>query len=81
MFSTNFKQLPLPYRLLQIYVGTKQTVLCSSVVDRQIFDAHSDPDPNFLYIADPDPDWHQNHADPHAKSENFVYIRSSASPH
>jgi hypothetical protein len=25
-----------------------------------------DPDPNFHVDADPNPDWHQNDADPHA---------------
>ncbi len=42
----------------------KNEPLRSSVVDRQRFDA--DPDPNFLVEADPvpDPDLHQNDADP-----------------
>ncbi len=41
----------------------------SSVVDRHLFDA--DPDPNFHFDAELDPDldpeWHQNNADPHAE--------------
>jgi hypothetical protein len=44
----------------------KNGLLRSSVVDRQLFD--SDPDPNFLVEADPvpDPDLHQNDANPRA---------------
>jgi hypothetical protein len=34
-------------------------------VDRHCFDADQDSDPNFHVYADPDPDWHQNDADPH----------------
>ncbi len=35
-------------------------------LNRHPFDADPDLDPNFHVEADPDPDWHQNEADPHA---------------
>ncbi len=36
------------------------------VVNRHRFDADPDLDPNLYVNADPDPNWHQNEADPHA---------------
>jgi hypothetical protein len=42
----------------------------SSVVDRHRFDA--DPDPNFMLMADPDPEWYHNDADLHT---DFTHIR------
>jgi hypothetical protein len=50
------------------------------VVDRHRFDA--DPDPNFLADADPDldpdQDWHQNDADPHANpTPCFTHVEKS----
>jgi hypothetical protein len=42
-------------------------VVLWGVVDQHRFDADPDPGPNFHVDADsgPDPDWHQNDADPH----------------
>jgi hypothetical protein len=39
-------------------------ILPIHVVDRHRFDAA--PDPTFHFDSDPDLDWHQNNADPHA---------------
>jgi hypothetical protein len=62
-------------------------------VDLYCFDSDSDTDPNFHFDAGPDPDCHQNDADPYAdpkpsftrirkykiERENFSFIHSNAS--
>jgi hypothetical protein len=47
---------------------SNQPTVISSVLVRHRFDADSDRDPTLYFDADPnpDPDWHQNNADPHA---------------
>jgi hypothetical protein len=40
-----------------------------------LFDDDSDTDPNFQVDADPDTDWHQNDADPHADpTPSFTHV-------
>ncbi len=47
-------------------------------MDKHRFDADTDPDHNFHCNAGPDPDWHQNEADPHADLiQCFAHIRKS----
>ncbi len=56
-------------------LGT-QEVCASCVVDRHRYDA--DPNPNFLVDLDPDPDWHQNDASPHADpTPSFTHVGKS----
>jgi hypothetical protein len=50
------------------------------VVDRHRFDADPDTVPNFQVDAgpDPDPNWHQNDADPHADpTPSFTHVEKS----
>jgi hypothetical protein len=48
----------------------------TSGMDKHRFDGDTDPDPNFHCNAGPDPDWHQNDADPHADPiQCFAHIR------
>ncbi len=62
--------------------GSACSILCvptPSVVDRHRFDANLDPDQNFHVDADqdpgPDPDWHQNDADPQADATpSFTHV-------
>jgi hypothetical protein len=55
--------MPLRLKIVEHY-DPKVIFHESSVMDWHRFDA--DLDPNFHVDADPDPDWHQNNADPHA---------------
>jgi hypothetical protein len=47
-----------------------------SAVDRHRFDADPYPDTTFHFDVDPDPDWHQNNADPLADlAQSFTEVR------
>jgi hypothetical protein len=57
------------------HIGTAVVpVPSTSVVDRHRFDAYPCPDPNFSIDANPDSDWHQNDADPHAHPTQVLHI-------
>jgi hypothetical protein len=49
-------------------------LLIISVVYRHRFDATPDLDPTFHFNADPDQEWHQNNANPHANLTPSLYI-------